>query len=235
MKALAGLIPLLATACTFLPRPTPVPVRAQIHEPATDTRELVVLIPGRHSLPSEFECKGFVTEVRESRPNARIVIPDLHLGYYRNRSATDRLHEDVILPATAEGLNRVTLIGISMGGLGAMLYDLEYPGHADEIILLSPFLGDASVIEDITAQGGLSKWQPQGEDPDEFSRRLWTSLRDKWLPRANRPPLRLGCGESDRLAPATRLAASELGPAETVWLPGDHDWPTWNALIGRID
>ncbi len=230
MKPLAGLLSLLATACTFLPRPTPVPLRAQFHEPAAPPKELVVLLPGRHSLPSEFEREGFVDLVRTARPRARIVVPDLHIGYYRNRSATERLHQDVILTAEAEGIGHITLVGISMGGLGAMLHELDHPGHVDELILLSPFLGDASVIDDITAQGGLASWTPEGEAPDAFSRKLWTGLRESWLTRPDRPILRLGCGEADRLASATRLAAADLLPAETLWIPGDHDWPTWNAL-----
>lgn len=235
MKFLAGLLSLLATACTFLPRPAPAPVRLQSHPPSGDPDELVVLLPGRHSLPSEFAREGFVDTLRATRPSAHIVAPDLHVGYYRNRSMAERLHRDVIVPARTAGVKRVTLVGISMGGLGAMLYDLEHPGNVDEIILLSPFLGDESVIADIASQGGLAAWQPQGKDPDRFSRKLWQGLRERWLPRNDRPKLRLACGESDRLASATRLASAELKPSETLWLPGDHDWQTWNALIREVE
>lgn len=235
MKLFAGLMSLLATACTFLPRPAPSPVKMQAHEPPGDPDELVVLLPGRHSLPSEFEREGFVDILRITRPAARIVAPDLHIGYYRNRSMAERLHRDVILPAKKAGVQRVTLVGISMGGLGAMLYELEHPGNADEVILLSPFLGDEAVIADIRKQGGLATWEPEGKDPDRFSRKLWLGLRERWLTRNDRPDLRLACGESDRLASATRLASTELRPVETLWLPGDHDWQTWNALIQAIE
>lgn len=233
--ALAALLSLASTACTFLPRPTPVPLKTLADEPQGRPRELVVLLPGRHSLPGEFAREGFVARLRESRPQARIVVADLHLGYYRQQAVAGRLHHDVIAPARASGIERITLVGISMGGLGAMIYDLEHPGQVGEIILLSPFLGDDSVIGDIASQGGLARWQPQGEEPDAFSRKLWLRLRGSWLTRGDRPVLRLGCGESDRLAAATRLAVRELSPDETVWLPGGHDWPTWNALIGEIE
>lgn len=195
----------------------------------------MILLPGRHSLPSEFEREGFIDLLRDARPSAQIVVPDLHIGYYRNRSMAERLHEDIIAPAKKAGVRRITLVGISMGGLGAMLYELEYPGNVDELILLSPFLGDESVIADISAQGGLPGWKPEGKEPDRFSRKLWLGIRDRWLPRKDRPIVRLGCGESDRLASTTRLAAAELDPAKTVWLAGDHDWATWNALMRRLD
>ncbi|MCH7227049.1 alpha/beta fold hydrolase [Haloferula sp. A504] len=235
MKIFAGLLSLLATACTFFPRPAPSPVKMQTHEPPGDPDQLVVLLPGRHSLPSEFEREGFVGILRSSRPHARIVAPDLHIGYYRNRQMAERLHRDVIIPAKQAGVRQITLVGISMGGLGAMLYELEHPGQVDEVILLSPFLGDESVITDIGQQGGLAALKPEGKDPDRFSRKLWLGLRDRWLPRKDRPELHLACGESDRLASSTRLASAELRPAGTVWLPGDHDWQTWNALIQQVE
>ena len=146
MKISVGLLSLLTTACAFLPRPAPTPVRTEVHEPSAAPEELVVLLPGRYSLPRELEREGFVRQVRASRPRARIVVPDLHLGYYRNRISSERLHRDIVLPAHREGIRRVTLVGISMGGLGAMLYEFEHPGHVQEIIMLSPFLGDSSVI-----------------------------------------------------------------------------------------
>lgn len=235
MRVFAGLLSLLATACTFLPRPAPSPVKVQAHAPAGDPDELMVLLPGRHSLPREFEREGFINILRDARPSAQLVVPDLHIGYYRNRSMAGRLHDDIIAPARKAGVRRITLVGISMGGLGAMLYELEHPGNVDELILLSPFLGDESVITDIGAQGGLHGWKPEGKDPDRFSRKLWLGIRERWLTRKDRPDLRLGCGEADRLAAASRLASTELKPSEAVWLPGDHDWQTWNALIRKIE
>ena len=229
--AIAALLSLASTACTLVPRPTPVPVKTLVDEPDGRPKELVVLLPGRHSLPGEFVREGFVSRVRASRPDARIVVPDLHLGYYRKQTMAERLHQDVIAPAKSSGIDHVTLVGISMGGMGAMIYDLEHPGEVREIILLSPFLGDPSVIDDISIQGGLSRWRPEGEAPDAFSRRLWLRVRESWLTRRDRPVLQLGCGENDRLAATTRLAAAELTPATTLWLHGGHDWPTWNRLI----
>jgi hypothetical protein len=47
-----------------------------------EARELVLLLPGRLSPPEEFVQFGLVDLVRRERPSARIVAPDLHLGYY---------------------------------------------------------------------------------------------------------------------------------------------------------
>jgi len=192
--------------------------------------ELVVLLPGRWSTPEEFADEGFLALVRERHPRARIVMPDLHLGYYRDRSAIERLRQDLVLPARREGMERLTLVGISLGGLGALLYDLEHPGEADRLVLLSPFAGEAEVIDEISRAGGVSRWQPGEVAGDDFSRRLWIGLKRQWGG-GRRPSVWLGCGRQDRLAPASRRIAEDfLPPGGMVWRDGGHDWATWRAL-----
>lgn len=231
-RFLLGLPTLLLASCGVIPdRPT-TPVRTLVSDPAAEPDELVVLLPGRWSEPEEFSQEGFTALVRERHPDARIVAPDLHLGYYQSRIAARRLEEDVIAPARRDGVDRVIVVGISMGGLGALIHSVEFPGSADELILLSPFAGEPEVIDEIAAAGGMRNWSPPPElEEDDFSRRLWMALkRSEQL-----PVIRLACGESDRLASTSRRIEEDLlKPGECLWLPGDHDWPTWNALYRRL-
>ncbi len=85
MNRLFALVP----SCGLLPRATPVPTLANGNPEGT---ELIVFILGRWSRVAEFECEGFFEIARKRWPNARLVAPDLHLGYYKNRSITRRLH-----------------------------------------------------------------------------------------------------------------------------------------------
>jgi len=219
--------------CGLLPRETVVPVPARVDDPAAGApRELVVLLPGRFSRPREFEEAGVVRLMRERHPRARIVAPDLHLGYYRDRSAIDRLERDVVIPARERGADRLILVGVSLGGLGALLYDLERPGEVDEMLLLAPFLGEEEALEEIEAAGGLAGWDPAPPGEDDFSRRVWLGLRERWQDEGRRPRVWLGCGRSDRLASSNRLFEREfLGEGESLWLEGGHDWETWAALL----
>jgi hypothetical protein len=70
----------------------------------------VLLLPGRLSPPEEFVQYGIVDLVRKERPLARIVAPDLHLGYYMRGLADVCLHEEIIGPAKKQGL-RVMMLG----------------------------------------------------------------------------------------------------------------------------
>ncbi|MDP4626148.1 MAG: alpha/beta hydrolase-fold protein [Akkermansiaceae bacterium] len=234
MKRLLFLLLGILPSCAYLPRPAHVPVKTlSAGNPAG--KELVVFLPGRWSLVGEFKKEGLFQIAEEKWPEARLVAPDLHLGYYQSQAASQRLHEDIILPAKASGVETIRLVGVSMGGLGALIYDLEHPGEIDEIYLLAPFLGEEEAIAEIEAAGSLRKWKPGTIEEKDFSRRLWVGLREKWLEKGDRPTLYLGCGTEDRLAPSSRLLAQEfLSEGDTTWLPGGHDWPVWRKLFAEM-
>ncbi len=188
----------------------------------------MVFLRGRSNRPEEFRSSGMFAQARRLWPHARFVAPDLHLGYYFERTAIQRLQQDVIDPARADGIHQVTLVGISLGGLGALLYQLEHPGVVDEIILLAPYLGEKDVWQEIIDQGGVRAWQPGTVTQDDYSRRLWNDLRDQWREGGHSARVRLACGESDRFAEPNRLfAASFLSPDDVVFVPGRHNWKTW--------
>ncbi len=234
MKRIFALFLAILPSCGLIPRATPVPVETLVAGNPGGT-ELVVFLPGRWSRVEEFEREKFFQIARKRWPDARLVAPDLHLGYYKNRSVARRLQDDVILPARRAGVKRVTLVGISMGGLGALIYDSEYPKQADEILLLSPYLGEEEAIKEIETAGSLEKWRPGPVADADFSRKLWLNLRKNWLQNGNRPRLLIGCGSEDRLADSSRLFAREfLKSGQQEWIPGTHDWPTWRPLFQSL-
>ena len=221
-------------------RPVTVPI-ATIAVPArcsapSDT--LLVLLPGAASMPEEFVREGFVGALRERHVAADVVIADAHRGYYRQRSIIDRLQEDVIAPARARGYRQVWLVGISLGGFGAMIYTRERPAGVTGIVAIAPYLGEGEVANEIAAQGGLKAWDGRvtaGEGAEPLDTPLW-----RWLqPYANgaraddgaeRPPLYLGYGRSDRFAVTNALLAAALPPEHVFTTDGGHDWPPWLRL-----
>lgn len=226
------LFTLTLVGCRAVPATAPRPVRKQIYEPAAGlATELVVLLPGRFSRPEEFEEKEIVALVRQRRPSARIIAPDLHLRYYLNRTAGTCLWEEIIAPAKDRGLP-VTLIGVSLGGLGALITALEHPSAIREVLLLAPYLGENKLGNEIRAAGGLREWNPQSphtSGQDQAMRLLWARLRSCWLQPAGPPmSVSLACGKGDRHLPMNRLLAEATLP-KANWheLKGGHDWRTW--------
>lgn len=231
MKRLLAVLMAIVPSCGVLPRPARVPVPS-LQAGKANATELVIFLPGRWSRVEEFAQEGFFEIARKRWPDARLTAPDLHLAYYKNQSVARRLQDDVILPARKSGVKTIRIVGISLGGLGALIHEIEYPGQVDELILLSPYLGEEDAIAEIEAAGGLNNWRPGRIAEDDFSRKLWLGLRSRWLDTGHPPRLLLGCGTEDKLAPASRLFAKEfLKPADQQWIRGTHDWPTWRPLF----
>jgi pimeloyl-ACP methyl ester carboxylesterase len=198
----------------------------------TPADSLAVLLPGAYDTPEDLLREGFVSAVRERQVPVDLQLVDAHLAYYGDRTVVDRLRQDIVLPARQAGYRQIWLVGISLGGMGALAYAMDHGSEVDGLFLLAPYLGTRGVQKEIAAAGGLRRWQPDataGDDEDE--RRLW-----RWLAgRANasgeaQPPIWQGYGRDDRFAPAHRLLATALPAAHSQELPGSHDWTAWRAL-----
>ena len=229
--------------CQLLPRTTvtPMPVLRQPGPGPGRATTLVVMLPGAYSKPQEFIDEGYVRALRASGSLADVWIADAHLGYFNDRSVLRRLREDVIAPARAQGYQRLWLVGISLGGFGALAYASVHGSNAstgvDGVLAVAPYLGSRRLQGDMIAAGGPLAWADaapagapgleQGTSPDEGERALW-----RWLarPPAGAPPLYLAYGSEDRLGDGHRLLASVLPVARVATVPGGHDWPPWLAL-----
>jgi pimeloyl-ACP methyl ester carboxylesterase len=227
---LTALAVLLAGCGKFLP--APVPMRTLVLTPApAGNHALIVFLPGRGGTPEEFATAGFDRRLAEHGIAAEVVSPAASLGYYLRRTIDERLRADVIAPARARGVTHVWLVGISLGGLGALVYADRHPGEVDAVLALAPYLGDNEVIDEIKAAGGLARWRPAAPvAKDDFQRRLWLFLKRYAAGEQNLPLLCLGYGASDRFAAAHALLAAVLPPERVFTVPGHHDWPTWRAL-----
>ena len=141
-----------------------------------------------------------------------------------------RWREDVIAPALARGYTQIWLVGVSMGGLGALLYVRDYPEDITAVVALAPFLGDTDVITEIRAAGGVQQWQPVNLAPHDYQRRLWQWLKTHLARPEAGARLYLGYGEQDRFAAAHQLLATGLPATQVFTNPGGHDWHTWRPL-----
>ncbi len=193
---------------------------------------LLVLLPGSYSLPEDFDSEGFVAEVRARHLAVDLALVDAHVGYYRERKIIDRLSADVIAPARARGYRHVWIAGISLGGLGAMLYASERPGEVDGLAVLAPYLGSPEIARTVRAAGGLRQWRTPDTVPqvDDLDGALWRWLRQATVETPQRPPFVLGYGRSDRFVESDVVLAAALPPDRVFTAEGGHDWPVWKVL-----
>jgi len=222
---------LLATACAMSSKNRP--LASEAHPAAqARTRALFVLLPGLGDHPAAFVENDFIAALRESRRDIDVIAVDAHMGYYAGRTVIDRLLEDIILPAKTAGYEQIWLVGISMGGLGALLFAEQHAETIDGIILLAPYLGRRRLVRKIAAEG-VRDWEP---DPQKggYDHEIWRWLKGYQDAREPRPQLYLGYGLQDRSAHNHSLLGELLPPERVYTAQGDHEWTVWTPLWRRI-
>lgn len=226
------MLTLLCAGCVT-PRPLKIPMDTHIDlAPETGAPHiLLVMLPGVRDMPADFIAQGFIAELRARGLPVDVIAVDAHMGYYLDRSIVDRLEQDVIAPAMQRRkYSQLWFAGVSLGGMGSILYARDRPGQVSGMIVLAPFLGSAGIVSEIEKAGGLDQWEPGTIDRDDAGR-----MAQDWIKRyrpndRDVPAIYLGYGENDRFASANRLLASRLPAAQAVAIPGGHDWSVWKAL-----
>lgn len=221
-RVLATLLLVLYTAGCALLRPAEIPIASEYFHYDDANSTLVVLLHGRGDEPGYFVRHGTVEQIRACRPEANIIGVDSHFGYYRERIIEQRLREDIIGPARANGAEQVWIAGISLGGLGGLVYRQKNPADIDGVILMAPYLGDWDELEVYLDGSAAARARL---DPDFVD--IWQAIET--IP-PERPALALAFGEDDGFNRQHRWLAGLLGDERVVSGPGGHDWQTWQAL-----
>ena len=126
-----------------------------------------------------------------------------------------------------------------MGGMGALMYDREYPGDAKGLVLLAPYLGSKKVLRQINQSGGLQTWEPgpvpASVDRNNFDRELWRYLKS-WQGQDNSrgKDVWLAYGDKDSLRAATPPLQKLLPPDQVFMRPGGHAWVVWTPATKEV-
>ena len=234
--ALLSLVVLVAGCYLLQSASRPIPAQAFPAPAGADG--LVVMLPGFADGPRDFVEQGFVDAVRAANPGYDVLAVNAHWGYYRDYSVVERLREDVLEPAR-ERYRRIWLVGISMGGFGAAAYAQTYPQHVDGLILLAPFMGSETVVEDVLATDRLADWRSPvlASIADRKERRfyeLWQFYREYAVAPRREPLLYIGFGAEDHLRPPNQRVAEVLDDERSLMLPGGHKWTVWKPLFDEL-
>jgi pimeloyl-ACP methyl ester carboxylesterase len=196
----------------------------------TGNRALLVMLPGAKACARDFIDHGFVRAVRERNLPFDVVAVDADLGHYLERTLTAQITREIVEPARASNTGRIWLMGISIGGGGALSFARECPGRIEGVIALAPFLATTGTIAEVVRAGGWTGWTAGAIAADDDERRLLAWIQSLRPDPATTPAIHLGYGTEDRFAAASELLAERLPAGHVLSIAGGHDWPTWSNL-----
>ena len=224
---------LLLTSCT---PPTTVPIKTVAFSQTGEKHRhtLLVFLPGIRDKAAVFAEEGFVTAVHANGIQADMIGVEAHLDYYVKKEFLPRLKADVIAPAKRLGYDNIWLVGVSLGGFGALWYDIENPGDLAGIVALAPYLGEPEVVEEVARAGGLTDWHPQMNIGIDDQHKIWRGLKTYELREKNAQRVYLAYGLQDKFAAADGLFAAVLPPEQVFTVKGGHDWSAWRPLWDSI-
>jgi len=220
-----------SAACMPLREPiTPLATRVLSGSEGSPGRCLVLFLPGRRDSFGVYGRRRFPELAQEAGLDADFVEVDAHLGYYQAETISRRLEADVVARARDKGVEKVWIVGISMGGLGGILYARENPLGARGVVALSPYLGEQEP-KLVASAGGLASYRMgPARAVADYERELWGWLQRYAAEGAERPPIYLGIARDDELAPSERLLGDALPSGRVFSDDGGHDWKTWTKL-----
>jgi pimeloyl-ACP methyl ester carboxylesterase len=202
--------------------------------PAGPAQPPLLLLPGAYMRAQDFFTHGFVGAVRRTGQPIDILAVDTGMESYLDGSIVQRLHDEAVAPSLANGARRVWLAGISLGGLGALLYCQARPGLVEGLLLISPFIGTRGTVAELLRAGGFEGWQPPTGEAATREHRLLQWLKTYRSDDPARPDIYLGYGSDDSFVNSYRLLATILPAERVVTAPGGHDWETWKVLWEQL-
>ena len=117
--------------------PAPDQIRMAVHfvDAKRPTRCLIVFFPGFGDNEDTFDKHGFVDALEEHHLAVDSVTPDITFGYYSRHNVADTIHDDILGPIAARPYKQIWLVGVSMGGLGALLVAKNAESHVAGMFL----------------------------------------------------------------------------------------------------
>ncbi|MDO8988752.1 MAG: hypothetical protein Q7U91_03880 [Sideroxyarcus sp.] len=197
-------------------------------------RILLLMLPGAKNTPQQLADYGFMRELRDRGLAVDVLALDAHVDLYLDQVQIERLLHDTLDEARAHGYRRIWLLGISLGGTGAMLCATQRRAEIEGMFLLAPFLGTRGIIAEVEAAGGLRRWQAGEIGSRDHERALLAQIRRSCFETKELPPVYLGYGSEDRYRGASILLSEHVPQNRLSVLGGGHDWETWILLWRRL-
>lgn len=197
-------------------------------------RILMLMLPGAKNTPQQLAENGFIRALRERNLPVDVLALDAHVDLYLDRADIERVLHHTLDEVRAHGYRRIWLLGISLGGSGAMICATQRTAEIEGVFLLAPFLGTRGLIAEVAAAGGLQHWQAGDIAPRDHERALLQQIQTGILDAGGLPSIHLGYGSEDRYRGASIMLEERVAHQRVTVMSGGHDWETWRVLWHKL-
>lgn len=201
-------------------------------------QRLVIVLPGRGDGLGGLQRTGIARVIQSQWPDADVTLSGLTMDYYLQGGAIQRLHDEIVVPARARHYREIWLLGASLGGMGALMYDGQWPDTVDGLILMAPYLGEKPLLQSIATAGGIARWDPGAKpaavDGNNFQHELWRYLQTWSREPARADNVWLAYGDRDSLRESMPALTPLLRPTHVLVRRGGHAWTVWTPATREI-
>ena len=177
----------------------------------SDERILLLMLPGAKNTPQQLVDNGFIQALAGTEFASGCAGIWMHMPICIWIEPTSRhLLHHTLDEARSHGYRRIWLLGISLGGSGAMICATQRTAEIEGIFLLAPFLGTRGIIAEVEAAGGLADWQAGEIGSRDHERALLEQIRCSQIGTDEFPAIYLGFGSEDRYRGASMMLAEHV-------------------------
>lgn len=211
------------------------PIHTKLHRDPRPgpQRVLLVMLPGMGISSQDFVDYGLVAMAQSGHQIVDVLATQPDQSLYLDGVIADDLNKVLARFTSGENDTRLWLLGISLGGMGALACAARSVARIEGLVLLAPFIGTRGTVAALQRAGGWNHWSPRESVATQAEQEVLCWLQT-CLANPAGPPIWLGHATRDRFAAGHRMLAAALPDDRTVQVEGAHDWPAWQAQFQAL-
>ena len=194
-----------------------------------ETDNLIIFFPGLYDSAVIFKDESFFSIARKEGINADMVSVDVNVYHLVKEMMIERVEKDIFERAKKSGYKNIWLVGVSLGGLNSLLFNIKHENDICGVVTLAPYVANTPLIEDLRNAKEVMNWEPDSNDNrrslDNILQFLWVWLKEK-SSKDDLNHIYLGYGKQDRYIGAIKLLENILDKNHVVAVEGGHNWST---------
>lgn len=193
------------------------------------TDDLIIFFPGLYDSAEKFKDEAFFSIARKEGITADMVSANVNVYHLVKEMMIERIEKDVFAHAKVTGYKNLWLVGVSLGGLNALLLNIKHEKDICGVVTLAPYVANTLLIKDLRDAKEIKNWKPDSDENklvlEKRLQFLWVWLKEK-SSNNKLNNIYLGYGKEDKYINAIELFENILDKNHVVTVKGGHTWET---------